>query len=407
MLAARGGTRVWLRQELTLVVASLLVVTAAIPKAWAAPQPFNFTSRPSGNVVAPPEPTPLPTPAPSPTPAAASGAVLGASTQTAAGAAGPAMAFGIAASVADIPADQLDSELSAIKALGVKWVRYDIEWDNIEPEPGQFEWEDYDRAVQAVQGHGLQSLAILDYTPAWARDGACSDTPMCGPANPADYAAFVAAAVARYGPMGVHTWEIWNEPNIPEFFAQGANPDEYVALLKAADVAIKQKQPGSTVLTAGLSPAGSGGGSLSPVDFVNGMYAAGAHGYFDALGDHPYTYPATAGTQPLDAWGQMTMIHGIMAAHGDAGKKIWITEYGAPTDGPDPTDFVSEALQAQQVAVAVRLATSYPWVGAFFWYTYEDPGTSTDTEENFFGLVRADGSAKPALGAFEAAIAGR
>src|ERR1700683_1441291 len=104
MLAARGGTRVWLRQELTLVVASLLVVTAAISNAWAAQQPFNVTSRPSGNVVAPPEPTPLPTPAPSPTPAAASGAVLGASTQTAGGAAGPARAFRIYASSAAISA---------------------------------------------------------------------------------------------------------------------------------------------------------------------------------------------------------------------------------------------------------------------------------------------------------------
>jgi hypothetical protein len=30
------------------------------------------------------------------------------------------------------------------------------------------------------------------------------------------------------------------------------------------------------------------------------------------------------------------------------------------------------------------------------WYTYKDGGTTTDTNENFFGLVRADYSQKPA-----------
>jgi len=39
--------------------------------------------------------------------------------------------------------------------------------------------------------------------------------------------------------------------------------------------------------------------------------------------------------------------------------------------------------------------STYDWGGPFFWYTYKDGGVATDTNENFFGILRADGSTKP------------
>ena len=85
-----------------------------------------------------------------------------------------------------------------------------------------------------------------------------------------------------------------------------------------------------------------------------------------------------------------------MVANGDASKKIWITEFGTPTNGPDPNWYVSEASQTQMMIDAFTLYRTYPWAGPFFWYTFEDGSTSTSSNENFFGLVRADGSEKPA-----------
>lgn len=102
-----------------------------------------------------------------------------------------------------------------------------------------------------------------------------------------------------------------------------------------------------------------------------------------------------------------------MIANGDADKKIWITEYGAPTGGPGPsatvensetatnTWHVDEPLQAKMLQEAVKLYKSYDWVGPFFWYSYKDAGTSQDSNENFFGLVRADGSHKPAYDTYK------
>jgi hypothetical protein len=304
-----------------------------------------------------------------------------------------------------------------MKALGVGWVRFDIDWGNIEPSPGQFNWTAYDQVVTAASNHGIRTIGIIDYTPAWARAGGCNSF-ACEPASPTTYGAFAAAVAYHYKPFGVHTWEIWNEPNSVEFFQPVANPAVYAAMLKAAYADIKQVDSASTILTGGLAPEDTGSGYYSPPDFVKGIYANGAAGFFDALADHPYTFPVTAAyANPNDAWAQMSAIHTIMTNYGDGNKQIWITEYGAPTGGPGPvstgnnynmpgSSVVTEALQAQTVTDLFNQAATLPWLGPRLWYSYQDAGTTWDTNENFFGLVRADGSYKPAYYAFAAAMAG-
>ena len=90
-----------------------------------------------------------------------------------------------------------------------------------------------------------------------------------------------------------------------------------------------------------------------------------------------------------------------MIAYGDKNKKIWITEFGAPTNGPDSNWYVSENEQVRMVSDALALYKTYTWAGPFFWYSFRDSGTTTDTNENFFGLTRADGSTKPAYTALK------
>ena len=43
-------------------------------------------------------------------------------------------------------------------------------------------------------------------------------------------------------------------------------------------------------------------------------------------------------------------------------------------------------------------------VGPLFFYSYQDDGVTSDTVENFFGLLRYDGSAKPAYNAVKSLI---
>lgn len=302
-----------------------------------------------------------------------------------------------------------------LQALGITWIRYDFEWDQIQQKgKTTFDWAVTDKVVKAVLAHNMKLLPVVAYSPTWARSSACAGDYMCAPQNPADYAAFAAAAAARYAPQGIHQWEIWNEPNISGFWKPAPSVEQYSALLKAAYKAIKAVDPTAKVISGGLAPAATvAGRSFSPIDFLKGMYAQGDGAYFDALGFHPYSFPALPSySASWNAWQQMantsTSLRSTMAANGDANKQIWMTEYGAPTGGPGvlalsgvgnfagAPDHVTSDLQAQMLSDALTiLPKDFPNDGPLFWYSYKDLGTSATSNENFFGFLNYDGSPKP------------
>ena len=319
----------------------------------------------------------------------------------------------VSAGLGTLSDQEIKQELDDLVAMGVGWVRYDFGWDQIQAGGStSYDWVAPDRVVKAVLAHNLKILPLLTYTPAWARPSGCINA-FCGPANVADFANFAKVVVARYAPQGVHTWEIWNEPNVMQFWQPKPDPVAYTALLKAAYTAIKTQDQSAVVVSGGLAPAvTTSDKSLSPTDFVTGMYAQGAQSNFDALGFHPYSYPAMpSNTSSWNAWAQMSVtainIRGIMTANNDAGKQIWMTEFGSPTGGPgaiatqsEPNfinmpDHVDEALQAALLGDAGSLLRQYSWAGPLFLYSYKDLGVSPVTNENFFGLLRYDGSQKP------------
>jgi hypothetical protein len=86
-----------------------------------------------------------------------------------------------------------------------------------------------------------------------------------------------------------------------------------------------------------------------------------------------------------------------MESHGDGRKKIWITEFGAPT-GSGPYA-VSDEAQATAVLQARRQVQKWDWAGPLIYYELVDGGTDpTDVEQNF-GVLRVDLSPKPAADA--------
>jgi polysaccharide biosynthesis protein PslG len=163
------------------------------------------------------------------------------------------------------------------------------------------------------------------------------------------------------------------------------------------------------VVSGGLSPAVNSGTDRDPRSFVQAMYASGAKSYFDALGHHPYCFPAAPGdAQGWSAWYQMygpsDSLRTTMTAFGDGEKKIWATEFGLPTAGP-PGTHASEQTQAKHLTLAYELFAGYSWAGPLFAYTARDSGTDPSTSFDFFGLLRHDFATKPAYAAFQAAAA--
>jgi polysaccharide biosynthesis protein PslG len=321
---------------------------------------------------------------------------------------------------------QLNSELSSLDGLGVRWIRIDVAWPAVQPNSStQYDWSTYDRVMAAAAAHHLKVLGTLAYTPSWAAASGCNDsTQKCAPASDSQFANFAASVVARYGKNGVSAWEIWNEPNNEGFWMPAPNPQAYTQLLMASYTAIKKVNPMAMVISGGLGPLDSLPGSIQPVTFLAGMYAAGARNYFDAVGYHPYSFPNLPSTVAAwSGWSMMndlpTSIRSVMVANGDTAKPVWITEFGAPTGGPGPTETLSnygqvggasnvdDQLQSEIVTQSVDQYEGYSWLGNYFWYSYKDLGTSSSDSENFFGLLNYNGSPKTAYYTYQSLISGK
>lgn len=306
--------------------------------------------------------------------------------------------------------DDLERDMAAMEKAGARWFRVGVEWSHVEAKKGVLDWSVPDRMVEAVLRHHMTPLGIVIYTPTWAwRAGA---DPKGGdknaPADPKAFGQFAGLAAKHYAGR-VHHWEIWNEPNIFNFFAPKPDVAHYAAMLREAHVAIHAALGDDvTVISAGLSPAGNpaDGSQIGPVEFLEGLYDAGAQPYMDAVGMHPYCFPALPTDTSTASWNaflRLSNMRDVMNAHGDASKKIWLTEYGAPT-GTDK-DAVTEQRQSDIVVSGIDEATKVDGLGPIFVYTVRDYGTDPSDREQNFGLLRLDGTPKPAYDAVRAWVA--
>lgn len=304
----------------------------------------------------------------------------------------------------EMDAQQRLSYLALMKAAGATCVRTDIEWRAVEkamPENGigQYDFSDFDEVVRAIHAAGLEPHLILDYAPWWAAGRTSSESCMggeiCSPTATAAkaFGDFARATGQHYGQAefgNVQVFEIWNEPNIEQYWPK-VDPQLYLEFFVAAKHGLRQANPNAIVVTGGLAVAGDH--AMLPVDFLNGMYAAGLHQYLDSatkIGFHPYTNGALPGQDDAqDGWGQMILGHEVLTANGDDTIGFRITEIGWSTTELSPAD------QARLAAEMFRLlgTPEYKWVEVVTWYTYRD-------NDKYMGLVTSNGAAKPSLVVF-------
>ena len=297
----------------------------------------------------------------------------------------------------------LGRELDGVAASGSHWLRVDFAWSGIEAERrGQYTWAAADRLVAAANAHGIHLLAVAGYTPSWNRPPRTTDHYQ--PTDPTAYAEFVRAAAGRYARFGLHAWEIWNEPNSRDFWQPSPDVARYSELLRLGSAAIRSVDPEAFVVSGGVAPAFNAPGySIAPKDFVSGLYTTGAGPAIDAVGVHPYSFPyAPTYAAQWNTFFITPQIHDIMAAHGDGAKKIWGTEIGWGTGTSSKA--VSEAQQAAMVGEMIGAWSHFSFGGNLFWYNWQDLSTDRSNVFDNMGVLRFDGSAKPALAVFRAVL---
>lgn len=293
--------------------------------------------------------------------------------------------------------EEVDATLDALQSIGVQNVRVQIPWAAIQTwGPTSYDWTAADQMIDAAAARNMGVLGVLVATPFWAGSPYLSGRP-----NPQVYATFAAAVASRYAGK-VSAYEVWNEPNASAFLSP-LDPAGYTQLLKAAYPAIKAADPSATVIGGVVGAVLSVGNlTLSPQDFIAGMYAAGARGSFDALSFHPYHFflPFSAGApvseSPLN---QLTAIRQLMVANGDSVLKIWATEYG------QPTSVVSELQQAAYIRDFLTTWQTEAGAGPIFLHTARDAADTINVNDAL-GLFRVDWTPKLAAQMIKNFIAG-
>jgi hypothetical protein len=222
-----------------------------------------------------------------------------------------------------------------------------------------------------------------------------------------------AAAMARAG--GATAYEVWNEPDEPEFWGGPPDPARYTALLRAAAPRIRAADRSAKVLLGPLT-----GNNHA---WLERIYDAGGQEAFDGVAVHtdtaclttpPTFFQRENGHVSRFSFLGFRTVRDVMVRHGDAEKGIWMTELGWSTAtspctrgrwaGLKPAG-VTEPEQAANLAAAYSCLANYGYVTAALWFTLHDTAANSDELDNY-GLRREDGSPKPAFEAFRAAAAG-
>jgi len=285
--------------------------------------------------------------------------------------------------------------LNDVVALRTSWVRGNsLIWRDVEPvEGGGYHWDApsvrlLEQELQYASQYGLKFVLTVRSSPAWATKPYPAD---CAPIHPSKYArfaAFLAAAAARYGtaPYDTTFWEIGNEPDAPVvpypsgFGCWGVTSDPYYggraygAMLNAVYPAMKSAAPQITVLNGGLlldrayDPATGTGRSAR---FLEGMLIAGAGASFDMLSFHSYSYynlTADGTRGPVD-W-KVGYLRNIMQTYGVPQKPMISTESAllCLTGTPDCRE-----AQADAIGRFYARSLNDGLVGQM-WYIYDNDG---------------------------------
>jgi len=288
--------------------------------------------------------------------------------------------------------------LSLAYDAGARVNRWQINWRDVEHEEGNFYYGWYDPQIRAMRDRGFEISAILTYPPDWAtEEGSVVPRNLYLPYDDlANYwGRFVRKVVERYRGR-IASWEIWNEPDL-DIYWDGTAKD-YYQLLKVAYQAAKAADPACRVVMGGMGHWEDPRFFERVVRLAVRDPEASAHNYFfDAVAWHWYSRPSLLYDKAL--WCRQ-----VLAKYGLT-KPIWVNETNVPLWGdwpgpetrqPDhatPDEQASFIIQAYANAIAAN-------VERVFVFRLHDAQMARGQA---YGLVRNDGSPRPAYHAYRVA----
>lgn len=255
--------------------------------------------------------------------------------------------------------------------LGVGWARVQSGWSRCETSRGSYDFAWLDDIVDRLAAAGVSTLFSLTFgNVLYTTDAPHSSAVGYVPVNySADVVAawqrYVTALVAHFRERVTH-WEVWNEPNIPQFWMpRQENGAEYARLVALTAAAVRESAPDAVIV----------GGALSRVDpiFLEEALQEGLAASIDVLTFHPY--------QPVPEHNLRNMydlVRRMLDRYSPPGSvEIWQGEAGCPSQAFGHNDDwlglydIDEDVQARWVARRVLADLGSGFSRSFYFHAVD------------------------------------
>ncbi len=271
-----------------------------------------------------------------------------------------------------------EKEIDMIAEAGFRFIRIDFAWGRIEREKGKYDFSRYDQLVESLAKRNIRPLFILDYGNRHYDEGLAPHTEE----GRAAFSKFAAAAARRFAGKGI-LWEIWNEPNLDQFWKPKANTEDYNALALAVCKAMREADPECKI----VAPATSG----IPFDFLEKFFQTGVLKWLDGVTVHPYR-----GKEPETVTPEYARLREMIDKYAPPEKKglpILSGEWGYSL--PHFRRDANPAEKQAQYLARQFLVNLMNDVRLSIWYDWHDDGPDPNEYEHNFGTVTHTYEPKP------------
>jgi hypothetical protein len=248
-----------------------------------------------------------------------------------------------------------------------------VDWPDLEPSRDKWDLKNLDLYLSLAEQYHVEVMLPLVRTPQWAsaRPDEKSSYALGNAAEPkdmADWQNYVRTIATRYKGR-IHEYEIWNEPNLKEFYT--GSIQQMVEMARIAYTTLKEIDP--TILVCSPSATNQYG-----VQWLEQYLKAGGAKYADVIGYHFYVNPAP----PEEIVPMIDEVEAVMQRDGAAGKPLWDTETGWAIQNADGSvrpapgkGFNSIVLSPERASAYLTRAYILSWasgVSRLYWYAWDD-----------------------------------
>lgn len=283
----------------------------------------------------------------------------------------------------------VEKELKLIKDANFDAVRVDVTWEKVEHEIGTFSFDYYDHLLSAINRAQLRPILIVAYSnsnyskPVRYRDekGNFKEKVAAPTTNKeiAGYVNFISEVANRYKRFDPII-EIWNEPDLSEFWPPKGSFEAYEKLANESCRVIKKY--GIPMIGPGLANVeyGRGGDAV----FLKKLANSDLSSCFTAISVHPYIHNGK-----LDS----------TKNYWDGLKKIFKPERKIELVSSETgiSTFNNSTTEATQAKYYVKMIALNRVSGVNFnvWYSWMDAGDDKKEPNQNFGLIDTEFRLKP------------